>query len=236
MAQSRHWYCATSFITGSETTLILIMHLHSIPWSISFLPILDQDTPTLVLHPIAILQPLHLDIIYLLIINPHRRHPLRINILNVQIRTHVALLHQIPRRPQPQERPAILRRRPEVCDVEILVARRLDRFHVVQRTARPHGVDAPGLVVLVPRAAFLDPHGVADPFLAVFVEGVCDVLLGGNRADVLRLEFLDDLDCVEGDGVEGAHHAAIFDRPVGPNERKKVRKLAGVLVRMSGIV
>ena len=63
---------------------------------------------------------------------------------------------------------------------------------------------------------------MANPFLTVFVEIVCDALLGGPGVDVFALHFLDALDCVQGDGVEGAHDAAVLDGPVGADEGEKV--------------
>lgn len=59
---------------------------------------------------------------------------------------------------------------------------------------------------------------MADPFLAVGVEGVGDGLFGRDAANVFALELADELQRVEGDAVEGAHDGAIFHGPVGADE------------------
>jgi hypothetical protein len=48
-------------------------------------------------------------------------------------------------------------------------------------------------------------------YLDVFVELVCDVLSWDPAAQVFVLHFLDPLDGVFGDCVEGAHYAAVWE-------------------------
>lgn len=82
----------------------------------------------------------------------------------------------------------------------------------MQRRPGIDGVDAAGGVVLVPAAAGVLPDGVFDPFLDVLVELVGDVLAGAPAAEVFVLHFFDPLDCVFGDGVQGAHYASVWER------------------------
>ena len=77
----------------------------------------------------------------------------------------------------------------------------------------PHGVHAAGFVVFVPGAAVFDPDGMPDPFLDMIIEGVGDILPGGDGADVFGLQFADQLEGVEGDLAEWSHHGTILDRP-----------------------
>ena len=81
----------------------------------------------------------------------------------------------------------------------------------MQRGAWVDGVDAAGYVIFVPAAAGVFPDGVFDPFLDVLVELVGDVLARAPAAQVLVLHLFDPLDCVFGDGVQGAHYAAVWE-------------------------
>jgi hypothetical protein len=98
------------------------------------------------------LQPLHLRLQDLAVVNVHGLHPLRINVLHSQIRTDVQLLHQGPDRSHTHKCPHVLPRLTafQVRNLVILPARPLDHFDVVERGAGPDRVDAAGFVVLVP--------------------------------------------------------------------------------------
>lgn len=151
---------------------------------------------------------------------PHSLQPFRIDVVNAQIRANIRALGTIRQcEPQPQMRPRISI---PVRNLIILEARTGDDLLVMQRGARPDGVDAAGLVVLVPGPTLVLPDGVGDELLAVGVEEVGHGLLGRERADVLALHFADHLDGVVGDGAEGAHDGAVLDGPRRADEGEEV--------------
>lgn len=149
-------------------------------------------------------------------------HPVRVEVLDVQIRADVLFVDEGADGAHAQEGPGVLLAGAEIFDLKVLVARHFDGLDVVQATAGPDGVDAAGLVVLVPGATVVDPDGVPDPLLAVLVERVRDVLLRRQRRNVLALDLLDDLQRVHADLHQRAHHATVLHRPVGPDERQEV--------------
>ena len=109
-----------------------------------------------------------------------------------------------------------------ILNLEIFISRRLDNLGILVRGAGPNGVDAPGLVVLVPGSAGAFPDGVFDPFLGVLVEGVGDGLAGDPGFDVVALHLFDDLDGVFCDCEEGAGDGAVLDGPGWANEHEPV--------------
>lgn len=58
--------------------------------------------------------------------------------------------------------------------------------------------------------------------MAVLVEGVGDVLFRRDAADVFALQLLDQLQGIQGDGVQGSHHAAILHGPIRADEGQEV--------------
>lgn len=149
-------------------------------------------------------------------------HPLGIDILNIQIRADILLVDECPHSAHSEERPLILLGRTQILDLKVLVSRRANGLDIMQRAAGPDGVDAPGLVVLIPGAALVDPDGVADPLLAVLIERIRDVLLRRQGSNVLALDLLDDLQRVVAHVHQRAHDRPVLHRPVGPDERQEV--------------
>jgi hypothetical protein len=145
---------------------------------------------------------------------PNRLQPLRINILQLQIRTNIRVgeLHITHGIPHTQMRPGILM---HILDVEVLIARACNDFRILIGGTGPDGVDAARVVVLVPGATFAFPDGVLDPFLGVLVEAVCYLLPGHPGFDVVALHFLDDLNGVLCYAEEGAGYGAVFYGPGG---------------------
>jgi hypothetical protein len=74
-------------------------------------------------------------------------------------------------------------------------------------------IDAPGLIVLVPRSTIRLPNGVLVPFLSVLVEAVGDILLRNPRFDVVALHLFDDLNSIFGDFEEWASYGTVLYRP-----------------------
>jgi hypothetical protein len=191
-------------------------------------PLLSLNLPlSIPLLPNQTLQILH--------ITTTSRIPLRINILQAQIRAAIRLLRAqtvLHRPAQSQELPRVLA---EPLDSEVFVARDFEQFHVVHRRARVDGVDAAGFVIFVPAAAAVFPDRVFDPFLGLGVSGVaalgfgrvskggsgfyldvlielvCDVLSWNPAAKVFVLHFLDPLDGIFGDCVQWTHDAAVWE-------------------------
>ena len=58
--------------------------------------------------------------------------------------------------------------------------------------------------------------------LNMIVESVSDVLLRYPAFDVLRLQFLDHLDSIRRDRVQGAHHTSILNWPRWANEHQQI--------------
>lgn len=151
---------------------------------------------------------------------PDGLQPLRIDIVDAQIRTDIRALGAIRnRKAQPQMRPGIAI---PIGNLIILEARAGDDLLIMQGRAGPDGIDPARLIVLVPAATLLLPHGMGDEFLTVRVEQVGDGLLGRERVDVLALHPSDDLQGVVGHGAEGAHDRAVLDGPRRADEGEKV--------------
>ena len=169
-----------------------------------------------------LLQLANLGLMELARIHTHGLHPLRIDILDGQIRANVLFIDQRPHSAHAKESPLILLGRTQILDLKILIPRRANGLDVMERTARPDGIDPSRLVVLIPRATLLHPDRVAHPLLAVLVERVRDILLGRQTRDVLALDLFDDLKRVVADVHERTHHAAVLHWPVGPDEGQEV--------------
>jgi len=145
------------------------------------------------------------------LIMPNSPQPIRVNTLHLQIRTNIHPFRPIrDREPHSQMLPGVLI---PICNLIVLITRRLDDFLVMERRTGPDGVDSACIVVSIPTSTVLCPDCMLDELLTVLVEEVGNVLLGSDRFDVLALHLLDELDGVLGDCAEGAHDGAVFDRP-----------------------
>ena len=79
---------------------------------------------------------------------------------------------------------------------------------------REFTIDAPCLVVAVPRPAVALPDRVLDPLLRMLVKAICDILAWDPGLDVVTLHLLDDLNSVLADAEQGPSNRTVLDRPI----------------------
>lgn len=65
----------------------------------------------------------------------------------------------------------------------------IDNLDVMQRASRPDGIHAARVIILVPRATVVRPHGALHVLLDVLVELVRHVLVGLKGTHELGLEL-----------------------------------------------
>lgn len=105
-----------------------------------------------------------------------------------------------------------------------------------------HTIHPTGVVIFIPRAARLFPHGMCYPFLSLSaatgtedvkvsaylqmsVELVSNILLRHPALDVLVLHLLDNIHSVVSNALQWSHNTSVLNRPCRSNEGDEIREV-----------